>query len=205
MTAIINRSQVASKRTGEIYYLAEYEDGRVTCTCAHGSMRGPMQVGDRACWHVRKYRIDAEGSRLGPVAAPSGWTPGQPLDVDMDEWMRRFARICCPVNYMLEIVTAIIRWDDIELGKVRQKAEGKKNLRPKPMPQFSRVVIEELRPTLVNLVALAEPPVAEEMSEADAFAYRFLLQALAVRDTHRDVDSNQDLAWQIHRWMVGSP
>ncbi len=201
MAEIVNRAQMPSKRTGEIYEIAEYDDGSVTCTCRYGASRGLMAVGDRVCWHVRDYRIKAAGMDLESTLPHHPPVPGEP-GLNVNEWVLRFAKVFCPVNYMVDIVTATLRQDDLELEKMEEKAGGRKGLRPKPLPPFRRAVLVELLPVLRTMEDLPDRPSQGPGHDADLFADAFMRQALQVRHIDRPDGSNDDLAWQLHRWNI---
>ena len=60
----------------------------------------------------------------------------------------------------------------------------------------------ELLPVLRMMAELPDRPSQGPGHQADLFADVFMRQALQVRHTDRLTGSNDDLAWQLHRWSL---
>ena len=190
MASVVNRSQFPSRSTGQLFFLTEYDDGSMTCTCSAGASRGHMKAGGLICWHVRDYRIQTAFADLELQPHIPSSTPAQVVGLNVNDWVWRLAGMFCPVDYLLEIVASILKQDDVELAKILSK----------PLPEFSRSVLEKLCLALETMAHLPDAPSNDPGHEADSIAYHLMQGALSVRGGA----DPQSLAWQIHQGMVNA-
>ena len=193
MPTVVNHAQIPSRNSGELYSLAEYDDGTIKCSCPFGSRFGPLGPDDKVCRHIRSYRLNGGATIGGPVLPPASISP-QELSLNLDDWVHRFTGIFSPVHYMCAITLAVIQEDNEQRRK-----EGVPRTRPKPLPDFERSILEELYHVLVGLESvLGTTP---DVSSADVIAHNFLLRALRERQQTNPDTSNKAIAFTIHRAM----
>ena len=116
MAELVNQSKIPSGSTGELYDVAEYDDGTVTCSCAFGFRRGPMTPTGRSCKHVKTYRAQ-KALGFEPDVLPVALTDND-LDFDRPKWVRSLCYTFAPVTYLLEVVEATLRQDNNELDRL---------------------------------------------------------------------------------------
>ena len=200
MSSVVNQAQIPSTSSGELYQLVEYDDGTITCSCPYGSRRGPMGINDRVCKHVRSYRLSGDTAYSNPLPLPPAHSP-QELGLRVDRWMGRFAGVFCPVDYMLTITQAVIQEDNVQRQKSARKSQGETRLRPQPLPDAVRSILQALQDTLSGMKELQGT--APSVFPADILAHDYMLRALNERHQPDPNTSNTAIARRLHRGLVG--
>ena len=199
MAERVMETTIPSGSTGELYQIVSYDDGLVSCSCPFGSRFGPLSVSDRTCKHVKAFREQVRRGEVPELMAPA--FTAQDLDLDLDRWLRRFCYIFSPVSYLQEIVEATLLEDDDHLARASRKLAGETRLRPSPLPELERSVLQLLSEALGKFddVQVEEPA---GLSPADRVGFRFLAQALRQRASESGKNSNnKKIAEDLHKYF----
>ena len=119
------------------------------------------------------------------------------IEFDKDAWVMRLCEIFSPVVHLTELVQATLREDNDHLARAARRAAGNRRLRPDPLPELERAVLERL------LEALSEfDRDGRAKSGADEVADTFLIKALRARQVYGV--SNKPIAEAIRNSLCGN-
>ena len=195
MADVVWTMEIPSSSSGELYEVQYLDDGATTCTCRFGIMNREIPAGGKVCKHIRQA-LKQRGLGYQETRLPVAWTDKE-LEFDKDAWVRRFCQIFSPVGYLTDLVQATLREDNDHLARAAQRAAGNLRLRPDPLPELPRAVLERL------LAALSEfDRDGKAESEADEVADTFLRKALRARQVYGI--SNKQIAEAIRNSLCGN-
>ena len=186
--------KIPSLSSGEIYTVTGYDDGRTTCTCPSGEKRGPRPAGRPSCKHMRSAIRQHELGYPEDVVLPPAYTD-RDIRFDGPGWVRHFCYVFSPVDYVREIVEAIMRVDNEHISRAKARDEGGGNFRPSPLPEQERAVMEVLLDALSDFDQDSNSPSSE-------MARLFLEKALVIRQVPDT--TNQQRAAAIRNSLCGN-